>query len=218
MKKTLAVFAFLLLIGSMGVKAEIVGVASVIDGDTLDIHGKRIRFFGIDAPESSQLCDLAGEKYQCGQKAALALDEKIAKQTVRCEEKDIDRYKRIVAVCFIDTTNLNAWMISNGHALAYREYSQEFVEMENKAKAARVGIWAGTFQPPWDYRNNQKETEIVSGNCLIKGNINSKGKHIYHMPGSTWYRKTQINVTTGERWFCSEDDARKAGWLKAEAQ
>ena len=80
--------------------SALMGPASVIDGDTINIRGQRIRLHGIDAPESAQSCrDGQGRDYRCGQKATSALAEKIGKQTVSCEQRDIDRYKRVVAVC-----------------------------------------------------------------------------------------------------------------------
>ena len=86
-------------VGASAAQSPIVGVASVIDGDTLEIHGQRIRLHGIDAPESRQFCEKNGKKYRCGQQAALALADKVGRATIRCEQRDIDRYKRIVAVC-----------------------------------------------------------------------------------------------------------------------
>jgi endonuclease YncB( thermonuclease family) len=80
--------------------APIIGRASVIDGDTIEIRGQRIRLFGIDAPESRQTCtDAQGAGYRCGQRAAQALDYRISESPVTCEPKDKDRYGRIVAVC-----------------------------------------------------------------------------------------------------------------------
>jgi len=95
-------------VGIATARSPIVGVASVIDGDTLDIHGQRIRLHGIDAPESGQFCEKEGKQYRCGQRAALALVDKIGRATVRCEQRDIDRYKRIVAVCSLGNVDLNA--------------------------------------------------------------------------------------------------------------
>ncbi len=51
--------------------------------------------------------------------------------------------------------------------------------------------------------------------CRIKGNINSKGQHIYHVPGGQWYDRTKITPAKGEQWFCSEAEAKAAGWRKA---
>lgn len=50
------------------------------------------------------------------------------------------------------------------------------------------------------------------GDCAIKGNINREGERIYHIPGSRWYDRTRISLDRDERWFCSEEEARKAGW------
>lgn len=210
------IFCSAMLIASPPVHADISGQASVIDGDTIEIHGQRIRFFGIDAPESSQTCKLSDKEYRCGQKAAFALDELISKKTVHCKEKDKDKYGRINGECFTGATNLNAWMVSHGWALAYRQYSQAFVTEEEVAKTKNAGIWAGTFQNPWDFRHSPTEKEtILHGECLIKGNISSKGKRIYHVQGTSLYGKTKIDTSKGERWFCSEEQAREAGWRKA---
>ena len=197
-------------------RAEIAGTASVIDGDTIEIHRTRIRLFGIDAPESSQLCESGGKKYRCGQQAALALDGMTAGKTVRCQEKDRDRYGRTVAECFTGSTSLNGWMVAQGWAVAYRQYSKAFIPQEEDARRARRGIWQGSFQMPADYRRKPSpEEQAAHGECLIKGNINSKGGRLYHLPGSSGYGKTKIDTAKGERWFCSEDEARAAGWTTA---
>ena len=108
---------------------ELTGVASIIDGDTLEIHGKRIRLHGIDTPESRQTClDSAGKPWRCGQKAALALADRVGRRTVRCEGKKHDRYKRLIAVCYQDKIDLNAWLVSEGWAVAYRKYSEDYVD------------------------------------------------------------------------------------------
>ena len=136
-----------LLLSTPAHAEPIVGQASVIDGDTLDVRGTRIRLHGIDAPESAQLCkDAAGKDYRCGQTAALALSEHIGKRLVTCEPRDTDRYGRVVAVCRVGTEDLNAWMVRQSYAIAYRRYAEDYVNTELTAKALRQGIWAGTFQ------------------------------------------------------------------------
>ena len=133
---------------------EIAGVASVIDGDTIEIHGQRIRLHGIDAPESRQTClDAGGRTWRCGQKAALALQDLIGRRTVRCDESDVDRYGRIVGRCVVGDLDINEWLVSQGLALAYRHYSMDYVRAENEARAAGRGTWAGTFEPPWQWRH-----------------------------------------------------------------
>jgi endonuclease YncB( thermonuclease family) len=134
-------------------RQPIAGQASVIDGDTIEIRGTRIRLHGIDAPEGRQLCDDArGKSYRCGQKAALALSDKIGRQPVSCAPRDVDRYKRIIAICRIDVTDLNGWLVAEGLAIAYRRYSSDYVSQEAAARKAKRGLWAGLFTEPEAWR------------------------------------------------------------------
>ncbi len=105
--------------------ADVAGVASVIDGDSLEVAGERIRLHGIDAPESRQHCRLDGKPWQCGKDAANALADKIGRRPVRCEDLGRDRYKRIIARCTVAGEDMGAWMVSQGWALAYRRYSHD---------------------------------------------------------------------------------------------
>lgn len=144
------------LFGTPVEASDLTGRASVIDGDTIEIRGQRIRLYGIDAPESGQLCkDAGGKPYRCGQVAALALDEKIGSTTVRCEQRDVDRYGRAVAICRVGDVDLGAWMINQGLAVEYRKYSGgRYRNEESEAKAARLGLWAGAFVWPWEWRRH----------------------------------------------------------------
>jgi len=135
----------------------IAGRAAVIDGDTLEIHGERIRLFGIDAPESGQTClDAKGQSYRCGQKAALVLDARIGEGVVTCEHKNTDRYGRVVALCRAFGEELGAWMVGLGWALAYRTYSTRYVKAEALARSRGVGMWAGRFTPPSEWRTEHR--------------------------------------------------------------
>lgn len=198
----------------------ITGVAKVIDGDTLEVGGKRLRLHGIDAPESLQSCERAGKSYHCGQAATKALSDKISHQPLSCKQLDVDRYKRIVAVCFLGEIDVNQWMVSQGWALAYRKYSKDYINSEQAARLAKAGMWAGQFVEPWKWRrgerlNSKKLEKTAAETCQIKGNINTKGERIYHIPGGRFYKSTKIDEAGGEKWFCSEIEAKSAGWRKS---
>jgi hypothetical protein len=165
-----------------------------------------------------------------------------------------DNYDRLVAVVYLNDENINAWMVQQGHAWAYRQYldDAQYCAWEQQARASRSGVWSlpSTNRiAPWEFRQAEREqTQIVmgttveteracvaamndrgpvtntvayptvaypskpDGQCRIKGNINDKGDRIYHVPGSDSYERTGISTSRGERWFCTEEEARKAGW------
>ena len=197
--------------------AGLTGVATIIDGDTLDIHGQRVRLHGIDAPESGQVCERGGRKVRCGQEAARALDTVVGRRAVSCAAKDRDRYGRTVAVCHVGKIDLNDWMVRGGHAVAYTRYAKDYAEAEAEARRARRGVWAGTFETPEGWRRERRRPPTPqaapAAGCPIKGNIGQTGKRIYHLPGQRDYDRTRIDDKRGERWFCSEQEARQAGWL-----
>ncbi len=121
--------------------ADVAGTALVIDGDTIEVHGQRIRLHGIDAPESRQLCRLGGKSWPCGKDAANALADKSARRPVTCEDLGRDRYKRIIGKCTVAGEDMGEWMVSQGLALAYRRYSLDYVDEEADAQAARHLGW-----------------------------------------------------------------------------
>ena len=137
---------------------EIVGAASVIDGDTIEIHGQRIRLHGIDAPESSQECLSSNRTpWRCGQRAALVLAERIANVSIRCRPSDRDRYGRIIATCLNGSEDISKWMVANGWAVAFRRFSLDYAQDEEQARRARRGLWEGSFEMPWDWRARRRE-------------------------------------------------------------
>lgn len=193
----------------------LLGAARISDGDTLRLGGETIRLVGIDAPERDQTCERRnGATYRCGEAARNYLAALTRGTTIKCEGTERDRYGRLLATCYASDVNLNAEMVRAGHALAYRHYSTRYLPEEESAKAAATGMWQGRFTEPWDWRQGSRIEATAATDCNIKGNISGSGR-IYHLPGSKWYEKTQINPGKGERWFCSEEEAIAAGWRAA---
>jgi endonuclease YncB( thermonuclease family) len=154
MSKRRALVSMLLLLSSGALADNLVGQASVIDGDTLEIHGAHIRLWGIDAPESSQLC--RGEdssQYRCGAQAANDLSAFIARRPVSCVPLSLDRYGRSVATCSVDGVDLGEWLVRNGLALDWPQYSKgRYNAAQRDAEHAGRGIWKGSYVEPWLYR------------------------------------------------------------------
>jgi endonuclease YncB( thermonuclease family) len=133
---------------------DLIGQATVIDGDTLEIRGNRIRLWGIDAPESTQLCwNEDSDQYRCGAQAANELDAFIARRPVNCSPISLDRYGRTVATCTVGNSDLGQWLVRNGLALDWPDYSNgKYGAMQREAEQAGRGIWKGSYVEPWLYR------------------------------------------------------------------
>ena len=137
------------------------GNLKVIDGDSIKINGERIRFGGIDAPETNYLgkkqpCYLDDVKIFCGKLSTEKLKEKIGNNSVSCErEKNKDPYGRTVAECFVNGESLSKFLVRSGYAFAYRKYSNKFIKDEEYARANKLGMWDMIFQYPWEFRKLQ---------------------------------------------------------------
>ncbi len=193
------------------------GQARVVDGDTLDVAGQRIRLFGIDAPERRQTCDRNGQIWACGDWARSALARQVQGSTVTCDVQDHDRYGRAVAICRVGSQDLGESLVGAGAARAYLRYSDRYAGTEAVAAAAGYGIWATRMVTPEAYRHKGAESvqpAAVQGNCQIKGNISANGR-IYHQPGQRDYGATRINTAKGEAYFCTVAEAKAAGFRPA---
>ena len=205
---------FVLLSAAAGLAESQTGIPTIIDGDTIKIDGVSHRLAMIDAPERDQQCRIDGVPWLCGAESAKALRDLIRSRPVRCESSGSDVYGRRVSVCFVGNRELNSEMVATGMALAYRQYGTDYVEFEDHARLNKLGLWAGEFEEPWNYRKTPVQVPDDPA-CNIKGNINSKGRKLYHLPRDPSYSQTVISQEKGERWFCSIDDALAAGWEPA---
>ena len=217
----------------------ILGFAEVVDGDTLVVNGAKIRLNGVDAPETDQTClDGRAQSYTCGLVARDRLAAKIAGRSVSCSVTGVDAFQRSLATCTVSGEDLQRWLVQQGLALSFQRYSHQYDADEQKARQQRVGLWDGSFVAPWDWRHRTASTPVLgaekvpviarptllearstpqspAADCVIKGNVNRTGDRIYHMPGQRFYAETRMDKGTGERWFCTEAEARAAGWRKS---
>lgn len=181
-----------------------------------------------------------------GEKARAALTQRLSGQEIALDVVTQDRYERLVAVAYLGDENLNARMVQQGHAWAYRQYlaDPEYCRLEHDARRGRRGLWS-LDRPlaPWEWRRRPQSfadysdetpagciaakgrststrtaapatSDQPSGQCIIKGNVSKNGR-IYHVPGSRSYDATKVDESNGERWFCTEVEARAAGWRLA---
>jgi len=141
--------------------ADISGEARIIDGDGIAIGSERIRLHGIDAPEQKQMCLMDGAEWACGQAAKTALEKMVKNNVVNCKGSKRDFRKRLLAVCYVGSLELNAQMVSEGWALAFRQYSKDYIPEEREAQNNSRGIWKSEFIPPWEWRRLSKQKTPV---------------------------------------------------------
>lgn len=196
---------------------HISGPLRVIDGDTVAIGSEKIRLFGIDAPEKAQTCaDASGAEFACGSWVTQTVHRTYTAQTANCTLTDIDRYGRKVGTCAVDGKDMGYRLVSDGLAFAYTKYSDRYVEAEKAARVTGRGLHGYTVANPAAFRAAQQPPAQVppQAGCAIKGNISGNGA-IFHEPKQQDYDRVRINVTKGERWFCSASEAVAAGWRRA---
>ena len=158
------IFVLILISNTTLYAQEIVGLPRIVDGDTIHIGEYKFRLEGIDAPEIRQKCKKESLKisstigftfykdYSCGKVSKEKLISKIRGSKIKCIFTTKDKYKRYIATCFKEKTNLNQWMVRNGYAIAYRRYSKKYVPDEDFAKKNKLGLWQGKFVNPEKWR------------------------------------------------------------------
>ncbi|SFT78957.1 Endonuclease YncB, thermonuclease family [Mesorhizobium sp. YR577] len=128
------------------------GAAIVNDGDSITLGAERIRLRGIDAPEYTQTCQKDGADYPCGRRAREALARLVAGKSVSCSGWERDRYNRLLGVCTAGGVDLNRAQVEQGWAVAYGDYD----DLEQAARQKGLGIWAGTFERPREWRDTHR--------------------------------------------------------------
>ena len=214
--------------------ADITGVPKIQTADQISINNIRIKLAGIDAPALQQLClDAKGAPWKCGIAAHDALAGFVGNKPWTCHLMRLDRRARTLAKCTVDGEDIHKWLVTNGWALAFRG-AHTYEAEQKQAQTAGAGLWQGAFFAPADWRVRKKHAPILgaarpkenvrrlllasasgplppSPACRIKGNVNTSGQCIYHLPTSRWYAQIKMKVSKGTRWFCSVEDAEDAG-------
>ena len=210
---------FALLLSGMPAAAQtLTGPVQVIDADTLDIGADApVRLIFIDAPEGGQTCRDGARTLDCGAMATAAARAMLEGRRAVCVAEGRDAYGRHLAVCTVDGRDANAALVRSGWALRYRDDLRYDAE-EKEAIFAGRGVWAYAMANPAQWRQGLRVARGVRnappGDCVIKGNISANGR-IYHLPGMRYYDRTGIDESRGERWFCTEAEARAAGWRRS---
>ncbi|MBU1200696.1 thermonuclease family protein [Patescibacteria group bacterium] len=190
-------------VGGLPKHDESIAVEGVIDGDTLVLDGKvRLRLRHLDAPEL-EFCG--------GEEAKKLLEELVIGKRVIIRDKILDQRGRAMALVYVGKDLVNRHLIETG----WGRYHSDTSEVADELKA--LGLEAkekglGVFGPKcyqWENSENPK--------CVIKGNVapNNSSERIYHMPGCVQYKTTVVEKDRGEEWFCSEAEAKKAGYVKS---
>ena len=208
--------ALVLLCLGLPAWAQVSGAVRVIDADTLDVGSVRVRLHAIDAPEQDQTCQTEhGIDFACGLWASAQVRDRFEGRKATCTQTDIDRYGRVVATCRVGGVDMGQEIVANGWAFAYRRYGMDYDLDEKAAYVTDRGLHGFRVQSPAQFRQTRTKGRIpLDPACRIKGNISRNGR-IFHVPGQEFYDRTGINTTKGERWFCSEAEARQAGWRRA---
>ena len=127
--------------------------AQVTDGDTLKQGGVTYRLWGIDAPEAKQVCP---DGWPAGSLATTRLQALTAGRPIVCQEKDRDRYGRIVAICRASGEDLGAILVREGFAWAFTRFSVDYVDQQEEARRANRGVHAHDCEPAWEWRAQQR--------------------------------------------------------------
>lgn len=215
--------ALLSLPAASAAPGGIQGHALVIDGDTLEITGTRVRLAGIDAPELDQLCSTGGDvraagsaTYRCGEEAAAALAGRIGGDPVSCEPQTATDSAVLMAVCALNGEDLGAWLVRIGWARAYPAGSP-YAPEEKRAQAALVGIWRGDFLNPWDWRREQRAAtrtperrlKVAVGAANLRAEASRRGRLLATLPRDTVVEQLG---QSGE-WYLVRPPQGPPGWI-----
>jgi len=179
--------------GSESLKVTVTGV---VDGDTVDVSsGERVRLMGIDAPEYPKGC--------LSKRSKDRMEELVLGKEVKIDKTGEYSFERVVAKISVDGLDVSKVMVTEGLAVVWGDTSDEIELAEIESVAAKRGIWSS-------------ECTSAREGCEIKGNFHKGTKDkVYHLPNCYNYKQVNINPNESDRWFCTEEEAEAAGFVKS---
>ena len=192
---------------------EVKGRANVLSGDSLKVGSVTLRLAGIEAPEAEQLCAGPGGR-RCADSARDALARAVRSRSLRCRLAGEDEHGVRLATCLDGETDIAAGLVQSGHVFAVPGFFARYGSAEGQARAAKAGVWqSDEVERPSEFRAKRwdEAKRAAPEGCPIKGRVAS-GSRTYVLPWSSSYERVRVRTERGERWFCSEQEARAAGW------
>jgi micrococcal nuclease len=195
------IYLLIVLVGLLGwwYVERPIGVLRIVDGDNIElVDGRRIRYIGVDAPEEGE----------CFREESIKINEELVmgkKVKIEFDKNDMDNYGRWLAYVWVDDVFVNQELLEKGAGEYFldtvnKKYGEELVEAAEKGYGGNQGLWG------------KCGGEV---DCVVKGNVDRNDKRWYHLPGFRHYSQTEVNLDHGDRWFCSEEEAIKAGFERA---
>jgi len=189
---------------------------SVIDGDTIQLGRSVIDLFGIDAPELGQRCFHDGQWFHCGVNAAVELRALIQKEHAKVECKAAPGVALGgTQVCLAGPVDVARFLLKNGYVVTTQEATEGYQEAEGSARRSALGLWHSDFLSPAAWRSGQRlpgESNAGPEDCPVKAVISSSGERFYYVPTDDSYQLLPADGVEGGRSFCSDEEARQAGW------
>jgi endonuclease YncB( thermonuclease family) len=193
---------------------DLTAAAFVVDGDTLQIGGHVFNLQGIDAPELGQLCYQDSRWNHCGITAAFELKKLLDfDKPLRCEAAPGDPR---ALVCHAGSVNVAVVLLKAGYAVAASDANVAYQEAEKSAREGNLGLWHMSFASPWDWRHGRRlpgaDAAAGAKPCPVRGVVEAEGRKIYYVPTDSDYKRITVDIEKGGRYFCSDAEARAAGW------
>ncbi len=196
---------------------NIVGRATVLAGDLIQIGLMRIELFGIDAPEVSQTCIRNGKFWPCGQAAIDHLRSFIGKAEVTCRLSNTRSVTIGRGKCRVYGLDLSAELATHGLALVNPKGPRDYWLNHLDGRSHSVGMWGSVYVAPWEWRQGKRAVEWINdlNGCAIKAFVDGTQNKVYMMPNNPQFSATRISELNQGRWFCEEEGAIKAGYRKS---